>query len=615
MGVATTNSVPATRFSLMTFSRIVAFSLGWLVIVTITACQVTPPAAPTQPGAGAPRPAEDPTILLQRAANAPADQAALMRLDAARMYFDRGAGADAQATLQRIAPAMLDAINQFEFYQLSLRLALDADDLSAANAAAGRAIPMNPQQRNAFAQTSATLAEREQRFADAAAALMAYDYDLSNPAEAPQQLIDRTWADVNRTPLDRMAALAGSSNPTASAWWELVMETQRSFDLNAEQGAVDAWRAQHPRHPAAIWVPTALRRVEAPSVGPRQFALLLPTTGPLADAGRAVRDGFMAAFYYAGSDSVVRVYDSNAGNMTDLYDRAVREGAQVVVGPLDKAKVVEMNAVANRTVPVLALNYLPDGTTPSAGLLQFGLAIEDDARAIARRMYADGQIRVVVLEADADWAHRASRAFAEQFTALGGVVATTATAEDARTITDVVGSTLLVDASTARLDELSATLGVKPEFLPRRRTDIDAIVAFVGPVQARALNPALAFHFATAIPVYATAQATGTASGTELADLNGFRLTELPWQIYPSSLRTGVNTAFALVRSPLAPLYALGVDAYRVADRAQSLTSAVGGLFGETGQLQVRSSGSLLREPAWAVVNSGRLVALPTVVQ
>jgi uncharacterized protein len=539
-----------------------------------------------------------------------------MRLDAARLYFDRGASSEAQATLQLIEPALLDAVNQFEFYQLSLQVALATNDLQAAHAAAGRAIPMNAQQRNAYAQGSASLAEREQRFADAAAALMTYDYGLRNPIETPQAVVDRTWADVNRTSIERMAALAGSGNPTASAWWSLAIQTQRSFDLNAERNAVDAWRAQHPRHPAAIWVPTMLRGVEVPSVGPRRFALLLPSSGPLADAGHAVRDGFMAAFYYAGSNAIARVYDSNSGTMTELYARAVQEGAQVVVGPLDKAKVVEMNAVAIRTVPVLALNYLPDGTPPSAGLLQFGLAIEDDARAIARRVYADGQLRVVVLESDADWAHRAGRAFTEQFTASGGVVVTDAIAEDARTITDVVGSSLLVDASTARLDALSATLGTKPEFLPRRRNDVDAIVAFVGPGQARALNPALAFHFATDLPVYATAQAAGTSTGAELADLNGFRLTELPWQVYPSSLRAGVDAAFGLVGSALAPLYALGVDAYRVADRAELLTSvAGGGLFGETGQLQVRNGGSLLREPAWAVVSSGQLVALPTVVQ
>ena len=162
---------------------------------------------------------------------------------------------------------------------------------------------------------------------------------------------------------------------------------------------------------------------------------------------------------------------------------------------------------------------------------------------------------------------------------------------------------------------MSATIGVKPEFVPRRRTDVDAIVAFVGSVQARALKPAMAFHFATEIPVYATAQATGTATSAELTDLDGFRLTELPWLVYPSTLRSDVDAAFSLVRSALAPLYALGVDAYRVADRADLLTADGGGLFGETGQLEITGSGSLLRDPAWAVVSDGNLVALPTVVQ
>ena len=55
------------------------------------------------------------------------------------------------------------------------------------------------------------------------------------------------------------------------------------------------------------------------------------------------------------------------------------------------------------SVPVLALNYLPSGIKAGTGLFQFGLAIEDEARAIARRVYADGFPRVAIVESDVDW--------------------------------------------------------------------------------------------------------------------------------------------------------------------------------------------------------------------
>ncbi len=124
------------------------------------------------------------------------------------------------------------------------------------------------------------------------------------------------------------------------------------------------------------------------------MALLLPLSGSLANAGQAVRDGFVAAFFHAGSQTTIRIYDTNGNAVTRLYEKACSDGAQLVIGPLDKSGVAEINAVPNRPVPVLALNYLPPGVAATGGLFQFGLSIEDEARAIARRIYEDGLRRV-----------------------------------------------------------------------------------------------------------------------------------------------------------------------------------------------------------------------------
>ncbi len=136
---------------------------------------------------------------------------------------------------------------------------------------------------------------------------------------------------------------------------------------------------------------------------PTQIALLLPLSGPLANAGQAIRDGFIAAFYHAASLARVRVYDTNGASIGAVYEQASTDGAQLVVGPLDKQSVVDINLLPYRRVPVLALNYLPPGVAAGAGLFQFGLAIEDEAHAIARRVYEDGFPRVAIVESDLDW--------------------------------------------------------------------------------------------------------------------------------------------------------------------------------------------------------------------
>ena len=501
---------------------------------------------------------------------------------------------------------------------MSALLAIDAHDYAAARQALKLAIPTDAASRNALLLTVADLAEAEQRFEDAAASLMGYTF---SPRDGDDRqftiIVERTWSNVNRTHGDRISALAVQrQNTTAAAWWQLADALQRSFDLDAERVAISDWRRTHQDHPASRWPPSTLTAIESGVAAPTQIALLLPLSGPLANAGQAIRDGFIAAFYHAASLARVRVYDTNGASIGAVYEQASTDGAQLVVGPLDKQSVVDINLLPYRRVPVLALNYLPQGVAAGAGLFQFGLAIEDEAHAIARRVFEDGFPRVAIVQSDLDWSARAAESFRNQFVKLGGNVVTVGTIQDARAVTEVVGNALLVGASTERMEALSKTLGSKPEFTARRRSDLDALIALTDPAQARALNSAMAFHFAADVPIYATSQATANASSNDLGDLNGFRITELPWQVYPSPIRTDVESAFANSRTSLSPLYALGVDAFRLSDRADLLIpNSPGRLLGETGQLQVSGAGVVAREPAWALVQHGALVAMPIVAQ
>ena len=102
----------------------------------------------------------------------------------------------------------------------------------------------------------------------------------------------------------------------------------------------------------------------------------------------------------------------------------------------------------------------------------------------------------------------------------------------------------------------------------------------------------------------------------DLGDLNGIRITELPWQVYPSPIRDEVEAAFANSRSSLSPLYALGVDAFRLGDRADLLIPNSPGT--PSGRNRATPSAKLrrrAREPVWAIVQHGALVAMPTVAQ
>ena len=78
----------------------------------------------------------------------------------------------------------------------------------------------------------------------------------------------------------------------------------------------------------------------------------------------------------------------------------------MLIGPLDKTRVEQFNLLP-RSIPALVLNYLPPTTAPTPSLLQLGLAVEDEALAIGRRLAGEGHERIVVLHNEQGWSLRA----------------------------------------------------------------------------------------------------------------------------------------------------------------------------------------------------------------
>src|SRR5690554_6723402 len=161
-------------------------------------------------------------------------------------------------------------------------------------------------------------------------------------------------------------------------WYNLAaLSKNNQGNLERQQAQVDAWRAAWPQHPASQNLPDDLKLLRTLIENqPHKIALLLPFEGRLAKAGEAVRDGFLAAYYQAHKEQrqtpIVRQYDSS-GDIILAYEQAVAEGANLVIGPLDKEKVAELSLMPKLAVPVLTLNYLDvQPTEPTPGLYPLG---------------------------------------------------------------------------------------------------------------------------------------------------------------------------------------------------------------------------------------------------
>ena len=259
---------------------------------------------------------------------------------------------------------------------------------------------------------------------------------------------------------------------------------------------------------------------------------------------------------------------------------------------------------------MLALNYLDESELHEAQLAQlqstarafnqFGLAIEDEATTIAARLERDGIERALLFHNYDDWSLRARRTLAAE----SSLTLTVQPFTDLRTITEAVGTAMHVAGSQTRRDELSKLLGTELEFLPRAREDVDAVVALVDNTEANALVPALRFHFADQLPVYASSQITRRTRTGQLSELGGFHVSELPYFLAGDAVYDALATPFRLADNPFASLMALGSDAFRLSERLGDTPGPLV-LLGSTGLLKQQADGRITRELAWGVVSAG----------
>jgi len=121
------------------------------------------------------------------------------------------------------------------------------------------------------------------------------------------------------------------------AGWISLAKTLKLRDKNAAEfnAELTQWRASFPGHPANL---DFLERTQETSVNassqPKSIAVFLPESGSFAQAGKAIRAGFMAAYSHADSNSYkpsIRFYDSEQSTPPALYNQAVAEGAELII--------------------------------------------------------------------------------------------------------------------------------------------------------------------------------------------------------------------------------------------------------------------------------------------
>ncbi len=375
------------------------------------------------------------------------------------------------------------------------------------------------------------------------------------------------------------------------------------------------WQRLWSHHPASSQLPASLAMLSrVVKEQPSAIALLLPTQGDLGAFGRAIRDGVIAAHLEQRNDTLMRIYNTAGADIQELVQRAVLDGAELIIGPLSRENV-SILAGMELSVPVVALNRA-QGVMGNPDLYQFGLAPEDEMNQVAQRVYKDGYKNALAIIPEGNWGDRNLATFRERWEALGGIIVEEKRFSAQKDYSDLVKSILKVDQSQQRSNDLRRMIGQRFEFTPRRRQDIDFIFLLANPEQARGINPTLAFFYADDIPVYATSLVhEHSESRIDTIDLNRIRFCDIPWKLTTTDkLQNDIQRLWASSKSTYASFYALGVDAYRLYPRLQQLKELPDErLFGATGILSLRQN-TVIRQLMWAQFSNGDVTTMPLVL-
>lgn len=392
-----------------------------------------------------------------------------------------------------------------------------------------------------------------------------------------------------------------TQDPIENGWIQLALITkQKNKSSKVIAGEVLTWRYQHPSHPATALLPdnNTLKQLQSDQ-RPKQIAVLLPHTGPYRHSGQLVREGILNAYYTHGDEAHqqrIKFYDTaKAQNMRELYQQALTDGADFVIGPLMKENVAELSQSGPLPTPVLALNYSPSEQKPEH-FFEFGLLPEDEIQQLITRARLASYSRAIVIAPDNAWGKRLVSAFSTRWEKRGGKIQATWLYGDKTQFNQQIAALLEVNPVTDK--RLMQEDNDKTTLAQQRRQDIDVIFLFAQSQDARLIVPLLRFYYANNIPVYATASVYAMKGSREIeADLNGVIICDTPW-----SLQQARSSSV----SDIAPdrLYALGQDAYMLSESMTRLTTLPHfPVYGSTGALLLTSQQIHRRLPCMAIRN------------
>jgi outer membrane PBP1 activator LpoA protein len=401
--------------------------------------------------------------------------------------------------------------------------------------------------------------------------------------------------------------------------WLKLAASSREYQLhpNEQTKIFSAWRRIWKNHPAAKNPPSYFGGSSFWNSNPDSIGLLVPLQENYLTPSKTLIDGFMDAYYSAMNLETkkskklpeIRIYDSSSGKITAVYNQAVKDGMDLIIGPMRQSEVEGLGQLNDLPVPTISLNRLDSSSAaPTDNLYQFGLSTEDELIQIADRAWQRGHRNILMISPDNSWGRKSADFMHQHWVTKGGSMV-----EDVRypisvnDFTKFLKQPLQIDLSEKRGLSIKRFINSRVKYSARRRQDIDVVVMLGYPLKARQIKPALDFLYASDIPVIATSHIYSGLEQTGLdRDLSQVEFTSMPWTLKGQLAKElqpnkQLHTAYR-------HLYALGHDSFLIARNLSNLEkSEPFPLFGATGLLSLQN-GAIVREQKWAKFKRGAAI-------
>lgn len=475
-----------------------------------------------------------------------------------------------------------------------------------------------------FHKTRAMVLEAQSEYFSAAKEYLLLNFYLNDNREISANY-KKLWQALSHLSVDELRNYQSDNGGIIVSWLELILIDQtllhKKHELNI---AISAWKQQYPVHPALdIIIPDIIKDSKKFIQQPTQIALLLPLDSIYHDASVAIREGFTAAWYASRRyKPSIKIYKTDPENIIKIYQQAIAEGANFIVGPLQKPVITKLLEADIPTITTLLLNQydqkqndavnIPELSKPLT-FIQFHISPEDEARQIAERMWFDGSTRIIIVTPGNKTGQRIHDAFTAHWQKLGGTILAHANIDkNTQELRNAVHNLFNIHQSQQRGKILRNQLRRNVKIALRRRQDIHAIFMAVSPVTARRLIPEFRRYQTQNIGLYSTSSIyNGNINTRADNDVNGVIFTDMPWILdaeneYSTLNRTikrNQKTDYLTYRR----LHAFGIDAYHLIPYISQLILQPDQRYqGKTGTIKIDNSGYVHRRLIWGEFINGK---------